>query len=223
MFCLQGNSKMVMLMGILFPNLIKKWLFEFLQRPCHILYLLHHSSSIFVDMFIIFKTPNRALLVMQNRPCKGSIVQEVKCALRDLLLLPAPTSSTRWKVPSPHRPLLLRAGYHVPCLLLPFPSLPQTSCCNAPMIVIISSACTAHVNSSSEFHVFPSQATCLHTWMFAWTSRAFMSRRNLTSSRWYLLILIEFRANSQKPLNIQAFAGRATSFHLLFPEIWKNQ
>lgn len=173
-------------------------------------------------MFIIFKTPNRALLVMQIRPCKGSIVQEVKCALRDLLLLPAPTSSTRWEAPSPHCPLLLRAGCNVPCLLLPFPSLPRTSCCNAHVTVVISSACTAHVNSSSELHVFPSQATCLHTWMFAWTSRAFMSGRNLTSSRWYSLILIEFRANSQKPSNIQPSAGRASPFHLLFPEIWKK-
>ena len=66
MFCLQGNSKVVMLMGILFPNLIKKWLFEFLQRPCNILYLLHHSSSIFIDTSVICKTLNSALLVMQK-------------------------------------------------------------------------------------------------------------------------------------------------------------
>lgn len=66
MFCLQGSSKVAVLMGILFPNLIKKWLFESLQRSCNILYLLHHNSSIFIDTCIIFKTPNRALLVLQG-------------------------------------------------------------------------------------------------------------------------------------------------------------
>lgn len=67
MFFLQSNSKVVMLMGILFPNLIKKWLFESLQRACNILYLLHHHSSIFIDTSIIFKTLNRALLVLQKK------------------------------------------------------------------------------------------------------------------------------------------------------------
>lgn len=80
MFCLRGNSEVIMLMGILFPNLIKKWLFESLQRSCNILYLLHHHSSIFIDTSVILDTLNRALLVMQKKQslegqyCDGSEV-----------------------------------------------------------------------------------------------------------------------------------------------------
>ena len=55
LFCLQGNSKVVMLMGILLPNVMKEWHFESLQRPCNILYLLHHHPSIFIDTSIIFR------------------------------------------------------------------------------------------------------------------------------------------------------------------------
>lgn len=61
MLSLHGSSKVAMLMGILFLNLIKKWLFEYLQRSCNILYLLHHHLSIFIDTCIIFMTPNRAV------------------------------------------------------------------------------------------------------------------------------------------------------------------
>ena len=62
MFGLKGNSKVIMLMGILFPNLIKKWLFKSLQRSCNILNPLHHHSSMFIDTSIILETLNRVLL-----------------------------------------------------------------------------------------------------------------------------------------------------------------
>lgn len=105
MFFLQSNSTVVMLMGILFPNLIKKWLFESLQRPCNILYLLHHHSSIFIDTSTIFqdtkqhstgaseeKKPknkkNQHPPPQPHSPCKGSIRTKVKCVLGDSLLLP---------------------------------------------------------------------------------------------------------------------------------------
>lgn len=47
MFCLQGNSKVVVIKGILFPNLIKKWLFESLQRPCNILYFINICRHVY--------------------------------------------------------------------------------------------------------------------------------------------------------------------------------
>lgn len=81
MFFLHDNSKVV-IMGIQFPNLIKKWLFESLQRPCNILYLLHHHSSTFIDTSIIFKTPNKALLVLKKKKKKRETEKEREIGIK---------------------------------------------------------------------------------------------------------------------------------------------
>ena len=73
--------------------------------------------------------------------------------------------------------------------------------------------------------MFPSQETGFHTWMFSWASEALMSRRNLTSSRWYLPILIEFRANSQTisyPATCRKSNFIPPPFFFFFPEIKKS-
>ena len=59
--------------------------------------------------------------------------------------------------------------------------------------------------------------------MFSWASGALMSRRKLTSSRWYLPILIEFRANSQT-ISYPATCRKSNFIPPLFsPEIKKKK
>lgn len=78
MLCLQGNSKEVMLIGILFLNLIKKWLWEPPQRPYNISYLLHPHSSIFIDVSVILKTLSKTLLVRREKN-KTGLIKEILC------------------------------------------------------------------------------------------------------------------------------------------------
>lgn len=66
MLCLQGNSKEAILIGILFLNLIKKWLLEPLQRLYNISYLLHPHPSTLVDLSVILATLNKTLLARRG-------------------------------------------------------------------------------------------------------------------------------------------------------------
>lgn len=188
-----------MLMGLLFPNLIKKWLFESLQRSCNILYLLHHHSSIFIDTSIIFETLNRALLVCRNSsPCKGSIMKEVKCVpLRTLCSCP---HSTRIRVSSPgvssHCLLVPRACWNSLCVLLSFLSSQNISlrCCSRCSNLI----CMYIWMVYKSFLCSPPRQHAYILGISAAASRALIQRRNLTFSRWYFLILIEPPATCKK-------------------------